>query len=265
MWGADDLDHLRRDAGRDSGGRGGRRHGTDDDGDRGRGRYDDRRDRRDGRPPPRRGVDPSEPMPELWSIHRARVKNIPPQGFGAFVELSGYTRNALVHVSELASHRVEQVTDVVEPGDEVWVKIIALQEGGKLSASMQYVDQRSGKDLDPSNEGPSSKPRGGGRDRQPIALDAVYKTTCSKCGGKGHLAQECYSASGAKKYDLLPEPEPERPPEPQRVRVTRVCPCCPAAFPSRRLNPCRSRVASLGARRSWLPAVAGLRHCRRGC
>jgi ribosomal protein S1 len=43
-----------------------------------------------------------------------------------------------------------QVADVVSEGEEVWVKVIAVDvEAQKISLSMKYVDQASGKDMDP--------------------------------------------------------------------------------------------------------------------
>ena len=43
-----------------------------------------------------------------------------------------------------------QVADVVSEGEKVWVKVVAVDvEAQKISLSMKYVDQESGKDLDP--------------------------------------------------------------------------------------------------------------------
>ncbi len=50
---------------------------------------------------------------------------------------------------QIGSEKV-QVADVVSEGDDVWVKVIAVDvEAQKISLSMKYVDQESGKDLDP--------------------------------------------------------------------------------------------------------------------
>ncbi|MEK7198123.1 MAG: polyribonucleotide nucleotidyltransferase, partial [Patescibacteria group bacterium] len=53
--------------------------------------------------------------------------------FGAIVEF-GRNRDGMIHISELANRRVEKVTDIVDVGDEVKVKIKRV-EGGKISLS----------------------------------------------------------------------------------------------------------------------------------
>jgi polyribonucleotide nucleotidyltransferase len=54
--------------------------------------------------------------------------------FGAFVEfLPG--REGLVHVSELANFRVKQVEDIVQLGDEIWVKLLGQDEKGRVRLS----------------------------------------------------------------------------------------------------------------------------------
>ncbi len=55
--------------------------------------------------------------------------------FGAIVEF-GRNRDGMIHISELASRRVEKVTDIVNVGDEVKVKIKRI-EGGKISLSLK--------------------------------------------------------------------------------------------------------------------------------
>lgn len=55
--------------------------------------------------------------------------------FGAIVEF-GRNRDGMIHISELASRRVEKVTDIVDVGDEVKVKIKRV-EGGKISLSLK--------------------------------------------------------------------------------------------------------------------------------
>jgi hypothetical protein len=71
------------------------------------------------------------------------------------------------------------------------------------------VSQSDGTDLD-KNEVQlmiDSKPRAANHvARQRMTIDAVLPTTCTKCGGKGHLAFECYGNTAA--YQLLPDDEP---------------------------------------------------------
>ncbi|HAE46888.1 MAG TPA: hypothetical protein DCK97_05655, partial [Tistrella mobilis] len=50
--------------------------------------------------------------------------------FGAFVNFMG-SRDGLVHISELQNKRVAKVTDVINEGDEVKVKVLAIDDRGK--------------------------------------------------------------------------------------------------------------------------------------
>lgn len=58
--------------------------------------------------------------------------------FGVFVKLNN-SMEALVHISELASFRVEKVADVIKVGDRVPVQIIKVEEG-KIAASIKAID-----------------------------------------------------------------------------------------------------------------------------
>jgi len=49
------------------------------------------------------------------------------KAFGAFVQLEGHRRQGLVHISQLASQRVESTADVVGEGDKVKVKVLAIE------------------------------------------------------------------------------------------------------------------------------------------
>ena len=58
--------------------------------------------------------------------------------FGAMVEI-GPKQEGLVHISELAPFRVNQVTDVVSPGDDVKVKVIGIDDQGRVNLSIKAV------------------------------------------------------------------------------------------------------------------------------
>ena len=60
--------------------------------------------------------------------------------FGAFVKISGETEG-LVHVSEIAPFRVEKVSDILKEGDRVPVKIIRVDEKGRLSLSIKEANK----------------------------------------------------------------------------------------------------------------------------
>ena len=83
--------------------------------------------------------------PEIGVIYKGKVVKI--MDFGAFVNFLG-PRDGLVHISELAPRRVGTVDDVVKEGDEVRVKVIGLDDRGKIKLSMKRVDQDTGEDLE---------------------------------------------------------------------------------------------------------------------
>ena len=66
--------------------------------------------------------------------------------FGAFVNFFG-AKDGLVHISELASKRVQKVQDVVKEGDKVKVKFLGMDKRGKIRLSMKVVDQTTGEDI----------------------------------------------------------------------------------------------------------------------
>jgi polyribonucleotide nucleotidyltransferase len=82
--------------------------------------------------------------PEIGEIYEGKVVKI--MDFGAFVNFFG-PRDGLVHISELASKRVAKVNDVVKEGDVVKVKLIGMDDRGKVRLSMKVVDQVTGEDL----------------------------------------------------------------------------------------------------------------------
>ena len=69
---------------------------------------------------------------EAGKIYRGKVVNV--RDFGAFVEvLPGI--EGLLHISELADYRVNQVTDICNEGDIVTVKVIDIDNSGKIRLS----------------------------------------------------------------------------------------------------------------------------------
>ncbi len=82
--------------------------------------------------------------PEVGQIYEGTV--VKTADFGAFVNFFG-ARDGLVHISQLASERVQKTTDVVKDGQKVWVKLMGFDERGKVRLSMKVVDQATGKEL----------------------------------------------------------------------------------------------------------------------
>jgi polyribonucleotide nucleotidyltransferase len=80
--------------------------------------------------------------------------------FGAFVEIFPGT-DGLLHVSEIAEHRVKEVKDELREGDQVLVKVLAI-EGNRIKLSRKAVlrEQRAKLGLPEVPEGSSN---GGGR------------------------------------------------------------------------------------------------------
>ena len=81
---------------------------------------------------------------EVGKIYNGKVVNI--VDFGAFVNFMG-GKDGLVHVSEMRNERVEKVTDVVSEGQEVKVKVLEIDQRGKVRLSMRVVDQETGEEL----------------------------------------------------------------------------------------------------------------------
>ena len=75
--------------------------------------------------------------PENGKIYSGKVVKV--MEFGAFVNFLG-KRDGLVHISALSDERVEKVTDVVNEGDEVKVKVIGFDKRGKVRLSIKDVD-----------------------------------------------------------------------------------------------------------------------------
>ena len=82
--------------------------------------------------------------PEIGHVYTGKVVKI--MDFGAFVNFLG-SRDGLVHISELAPQRVKQTGDVVNVGDVVKVKVLGVDDRGKVKLSMKAVDQKTGEDL----------------------------------------------------------------------------------------------------------------------
>jgi polyribonucleotide nucleotidyltransferase len=74
--------------------------------------------------------------PEEGAIYEGKV--VKTTDFGAFVQLAPGT-DGLVHISQLANHRVNKVTDVVKEGDMLRVKVLEVSQDGRIRLSHKAV------------------------------------------------------------------------------------------------------------------------------
>jgi len=93
-------------------------------------------------------------VPEVGAVYSGKVVNI--VDFGAFVNYMG-KQDGLVHVSEINGDRVENVSDVLEEGQEVKVKLIEVDGRGKARLSMRAVNQETGEEIEGIEFAPSPK------------------------------------------------------------------------------------------------------------
>ncbi|MBP9738066.1 polyribonucleotide nucleotidyltransferase [Candidatus Saccharibacteria bacterium] len=76
--------------------------------------------------------------PEVGKIYNGRVVKV--MDFGAFVQFMPGL-DGMVHISEMGEGRVERVTDVVNEGDEVKVKLMAIDDRGRMNLSIKAAKE----------------------------------------------------------------------------------------------------------------------------
>jgi polyribonucleotide nucleotidyltransferase len=91
--------------------------------------------------------------PEVGQIYTGKVVKI--VDFGAFVNFFG-AKDGLVHVSQISKDRVNKVSDVLQEGQTVKVKLLGFDERGKTRLSMKVVDQETGEDLSKKEDQPET-------------------------------------------------------------------------------------------------------------
>jgi polyribonucleotide nucleotidyltransferase len=104
---------------------------------------------------------------EVGSVYQGKVTSV--KEFGAFVEiLPG--QEGMVHVSELADGFVRSVTDVVRIGDDIEVKVIGIDDFGKIKLSRRALlvgDDRGDRDRPREDRGERDRPWHGERGDRP--------------------------------------------------------------------------------------------------
>jgi len=73
---------------------------------------------------------------EVGRVYLGTVTNI--KAYGAFVELAPGV-HGMVHITQVADHRVAQIEDVIDVGEEVYVKCIGIDKDGKISLSRRMA------------------------------------------------------------------------------------------------------------------------------
>ncbi|HEY7444222.1 MAG TPA: polyribonucleotide nucleotidyltransferase [Vicinamibacterales bacterium] len=103
--------------------------------------------------------------PELNKIYMGKVQRI--TDFGAFVEIMPGT-DGLLHVSEIANHRVKDVRDELKEGEQVMVKVINIDPSGKIRLSRKALLQEEGATATSGGSTDrDNKPRGERHERRP--------------------------------------------------------------------------------------------------
>jgi len=80
---------------------------------------------------------------EVGGIYNGTVSRI--MGFGAFVDIGG-GNEGLLHISKISSKRVEKVSDVLNIGDEVIVKVSEIDNQGRINLNMKDLEGNSNLD-----------------------------------------------------------------------------------------------------------------------
>ena len=96
---------------------------------------------------------------KVGKIYTGRVVSI--KEFGAFVEIAPET-DGLCHVSELSHHYIDRVEDVVQMGDEIKVKVILIDDQGRIKLSRKAAMDELG-ETEPEPVGAPSGGEGGER------------------------------------------------------------------------------------------------------
>lgn len=104
-------------------------------------------------------------MPKVGDVYDGVVKTITP--YGAFIDFNG--RSGLLHVSELAHTRIENVEDLLAEGDTIQIKLVEIDDRtGKMRLSRKALIPRADGTFDPMPNGGTGgdRERRGGDDRR---------------------------------------------------------------------------------------------------
>ena len=75
----------------------------------------------------------------IGSVYEGKIINI--TNFGVFVEVCGKT--GLVHISEISNRYVKDIKDYLKGIENIKVKVLAVDDSGKISLSIKQAEERS--------------------------------------------------------------------------------------------------------------------------
>jgi polyribonucleotide nucleotidyltransferase len=87
---------------------------------------------------------------EIGKIYKGKVSRL--MGFGAFVEIMP-KKEGLVRIGQLAEHHVDKVEDVVNIGDEIMVKVIEVDDRGRVNLSRREAIRELSKQQEAAGNG----------------------------------------------------------------------------------------------------------------
>lgn len=76
---------------------------------------------------------------EVGQVYNAKVKRI--EKYGAFVELFP-GKDALLHISQISTERINKVEDVLKLGDSIEVKVTEIDKQGRVNASHKAINEK---------------------------------------------------------------------------------------------------------------------------
>ncbi|MGZ4032038.1 MAG: S1 RNA-binding domain-containing protein [Tumebacillaceae bacterium] len=124
---------------------------------------------------------------QAGSVLEGKVTGI--KSFGAFVEL-GEGQTGLVHISQVSHTFVNDINDVLKVGDTVQVKVLSVEEGGKISLSIKETQ-------------PKPENAGGDRGRRGANAGGGNKGGGKGRGGKQQAAVPAYKSEPAEPFNTM--------------------------------------------------------------
>jgi polyribonucleotide nucleotidyltransferase len=120
-------------------------------------------------------------VPEIGKVYTGTIRRV--EAYGAFAEILPGT-DGLIHISELAPYRVRETTDIVKEGDEVEVKVIDIDDTGRVRLSRKAVIMEA-PDYDPAKYEGMGEPVPAGGERGERGPRGDHHDRGGRGGGRG--------------------------------------------------------------------------------